>query len=143
MPRAGRLQRYARGSHAGVAGRPRLGKAPVSWKINPKEVQTLRHGSREDHEEFLMDIETVIAASGSATSAGVVWLVGPGDCARPGGDAGRGWQVTMRDGIPASSSARSRRYARPRGCRRPPCGRPQNGSFWNSADRGAITRSCF
>jgi hypothetical protein len=48
------------GSHAGVAGLPRLGNAPVSWKINPKEVQTLRHGSREDHEEFLMDIETVI-----------------------------------------------------------------------------------
>src|ERR1700683_2316368 len=60
MPRAGRLQRYARGSHAGVAGRPRLGKAPVSWKINPKEGQTMRRGSREDHEEFLMDIETVI-----------------------------------------------------------------------------------
>jgi hypothetical protein len=87
-----------------VAGRLRLRKAPVSWEINPKEVQTLRHGSREDHEEFLMDIETAIAASGRAASVGVVWLVGPGDCARPGGDAGPGWQVTVRDGIPASSS---------------------------------------
>jgi hypothetical protein len=86
------------GSHAGVAGRRRLGKAPVSWKINPKEkVQTLTHGSREDHEEFLMDIETAIGPSGRAASVGVVWLVGPGDCARPGGDAGRGWQVTMRE----------------------------------------------
>lgn len=61
MPQAGRLQRYARGSHAGVAGRPRFGKAPGQLEDQPEGgADTLRHGSRADHEEFLMDIETVI-----------------------------------------------------------------------------------
>ena len=56
-----------------------------------------------------MDIETVIGRFGRFREARLGrrrMTTGPGGCERPGGDAGRGRQVTMRDGISALSSVR-------------------------------------